>query len=427
MKPVLVLSVAQFVPIFGALARKGYALEWARLTAWGVDSAPKQKDVGVGSCIASGFRGFVANLGWAAALGVIFMLLDNIVPDSNEGLSNFITFLSEVAFLIYSIVSIVIMLRATIYQSVSAGYVPDKIIEMLKHDFGGIMRIVGIKLLAGCIYVIFGVIMFVIILAQALPNLMRFGYMIDLQYGAFGGYATELDPYIISEIIGMISAALPLIIIAVFIYFVLSTIANLLTTTAVGLWYRQFNVPQWGASKDPLPPFITETTNTTQHIPTDAQARNTSAPSASEYVPEEAATAPDVAPATSVAPAAPVVAAQPAVPATPATPAETAAPAVPTDDTLTEKAPEDVAAEEAAPKDGQDSVTDSAPAPHEAIAGQESQSLKEFLDSDDPVARLDPIAAPEPIDFSNEQKTSEDTPKADADTEESTKGDGQTV
>lgn len=52
-KPILVLSVAWLVPIAGPLALLGYALEWARLSAWGVDSSPKQSKVQVGaaSCL----------------------------------------------------------------------------------------------------------------------------------------------------------------------------------------------------------------------------------------------------------------------------------------------------------------------------------------------------------------------------------------
>ena len=31
---------------------------------------------------------------------------------------------------------------------------------------------------------------------------------------------------------------------------------NLIVNAALGLWMRQFNLPAWGQSKDPLPPFI---------------------------------------------------------------------------------------------------------------------------------------------------------------------------
>ena len=48
-KPILVMAVAQLVPIAGYIGAKGYMLEWARLTAWGVAAAPKQKNVETGA------------------------------------------------------------------------------------------------------------------------------------------------------------------------------------------------------------------------------------------------------------------------------------------------------------------------------------------------------------------------------------------
>ena len=48
-KPILLMALACFVPIVGALGVLGYACEWARLSAWGVDSSPKQKGVKVGA------------------------------------------------------------------------------------------------------------------------------------------------------------------------------------------------------------------------------------------------------------------------------------------------------------------------------------------------------------------------------------------
>lgn len=61
-KPILVLAIAMFVPVVGPLAVLGYALEWARLSAWGVDAAPKQRGVKIGGCLVAGWRAFVVIL-----------------------------------------------------------------------------------------------------------------------------------------------------------------------------------------------------------------------------------------------------------------------------------------------------------------------------------------------------------------------------
>jgi hypothetical protein len=55
-KTVLLLCVASLVPIVGPLFSLGYIVEWARLTAWGVDAYPKQRGIRIGRCIASGWR-----------------------------------------------------------------------------------------------------------------------------------------------------------------------------------------------------------------------------------------------------------------------------------------------------------------------------------------------------------------------------------
>ena len=55
-KVILLLALASFVPFVGLIGLVGYGLEWARLTAWGIDSSPKQRGVRIGECLASGWR-----------------------------------------------------------------------------------------------------------------------------------------------------------------------------------------------------------------------------------------------------------------------------------------------------------------------------------------------------------------------------------
>ena len=74
-KPVLLMTVAVLVPIVGLLGVLGYALEWARLTAWNVNAAPKQRGVDLGACIKSGWRGFVVMLVWGIVSGVVIAII----------------------------------------------------------------------------------------------------------------------------------------------------------------------------------------------------------------------------------------------------------------------------------------------------------------------------------------------------------------
>ena len=84
-KPILLMALASLVPIVGILGVTGYAYEWARLTAWGVDSAPKQRDVKVGACIKSGFRVCMVTLCWSLAVGFVFGVLNVLCGDSALG------------------------------------------------------------------------------------------------------------------------------------------------------------------------------------------------------------------------------------------------------------------------------------------------------------------------------------------------------
>ena len=83
-KPILVMTAASLVPVVGFFGIQGYALEWARLTAWGVDSSPKQKNVDIGGCITSGARAFVVSLGLGLAVSMatgMITALFSLFPD----------------------------------------------------------------------------------------------------------------------------------------------------------------------------------------------------------------------------------------------------------------------------------------------------------------------------------------------------------
>jgi hypothetical protein len=133
-KPLLVLPLAKLVPIAGPLGVWGYQAEWARLSAWGKETYPKQSGVKVGACIKSGWRAFLAMLGYAA---VYFILLAAVRP-SADGLA---ALLWNFVAILWSTIAWVAAIRATIYQHARAGYQLDRIWDMLKRDFGSIAEI----------------------------------------------------------------------------------------------------------------------------------------------------------------------------------------------------------------------------------------------------------------------------------------------
>ena len=75
LKPVLVLTLVGWIPILGQIALLGYGMEWARLTAWGVDSAPKQRGVDYGKVLSTGGRAFLVTI----SMGIVVALILQVV------------------------------------------------------------------------------------------------------------------------------------------------------------------------------------------------------------------------------------------------------------------------------------------------------------------------------------------------------------
>jgi len=243
-KPLLVMMCSSLVPIAGDLGNRGYALEWARLTAWGVDSSPKQKNVQVGRCIASGWRGFLVEFGWSLIFALIYSAVVTFASALPGFLGDFFGFivgvLGGIATLLWTSITGVAALRAAIYERAGAGYRFDRVFEMIKLDRRGFGRIFCISLVSN---LLMGAISFccgIIIALELTPALIVGGYMGDS-----------------SSFLSALSGTMVwLVLTAAIFVLAVSFVANavrMLVYTATGLWMRQFNVPNWGRSADPLP------------------------------------------------------------------------------------------------------------------------------------------------------------------------------
>ena len=241
-KPVLLLSLAAFVPIFGPLALLGYTLEWARLTAWGIDSSPKQAGVDIWACIAVGWRAFLVSVCWALPYALVVGILRSL--GGNGVVGDVLSFLITLVGVFVSIVIMVACLRATIYQQFTAGLGLGRIIEMVDADPKGILRIAGISLFASVIImVVSGIIM-------TLGTMAATPVIIDV----IGEVAYVDTPAEAGKAIGEILAVLgPAFAITSVVTSFIGTLFSLVITNAVGLWMLQFDVPAWGDKSAPLP------------------------------------------------------------------------------------------------------------------------------------------------------------------------------
>ena len=243
-KPVLGMWLAGLIPFVGPLGVTGYIVEWARLTAWGVSSAPKQRDIQIGACIKSGWRAFLVSLLW----GLLWMLAGMalaLIPLIGAVASPVFSILG----IVFSLIVHIAMLRSAIYQSVSGGMPGSTLFQMIENDFGGLLRILGIMLLGGLVVGFFSAIVFGI---AVIPSTVSFvtGSIslgdLDIEKAIYNEEVLRLiATWLVSMVPGMLIAA--------FIVSFITNILEMIVFTAIGLWMRQYNVPAWGGPSDPLP------------------------------------------------------------------------------------------------------------------------------------------------------------------------------
>ena len=263
-KPVLVLTVCMLVPVVGWFGVLGYVLEWARLTAWGVNAAPKQRGVRIGECIASGARAFVVMLVWYLVAGVVLAVL-SVVPL----FEHIIDLLSPLLLVIFSMVVMVAVMRATIYRRIVPGFRAGHVWKMVEHNPGGLARCLGMMFLGSLLMDFLAAVLVGSVMVSVLPVLFYLtqGYSMYL-YGARGPLMLVLEA---------LSSLGPMTIVFLLLILLVCVVTTMLGYTAVALWVRQFNVPAWRGDKDPLPDFLSDSRDVASGRGTDAPGAEQSA------------------------------------------------------------------------------------------------------------------------------------------------------
>ena len=363
-KPLLVLTLVGWIPVLGQIALLGYGFEWARLTAWGVDSAPKQSGVKYGKVLRTGAVTFLVALSMSVVLSLLNMLIFGAAMPASAfpglsgvsaqgdafamlygGRSIALYLILLVVNLLFGTFISVAMMRATIYDGFAAGWRLDRIFQMIGRDVAGFFKVYWVSLVAGVVNWLYSVAVSFLALLVALGGVVGFAYMAP---SLANGDTADLVDTVVYALVQMGPApVLAIVLIALVLAFaggVIGTAMELVTINAVGQWFCRFDVGRWGVSSDPLP----------DGVPVEPVS---TAPSAADA---------PAGPATS-----PVEPAEPAAPATPAAPAD--APAAPGDAPVT---PVDAPA---APADAPATPADapSAPAADPAEAGESADAPAE--------------------------------------------------
>ena len=258
-KPVAVCAAADLVPVAGPLGVLGYRLEWARLVAWGADVSPKRHGVRVGSCISSGWRGFLVLLVWSLVMGVI-----GGVCGALPLIGGLLGTLWTICCLYLGMVVSVAELRATIYQKAGAGFSWKNLVELGRRDPSGLLSILGWEMLCYLVIALVGGIVLSVTALGAAPRIISLAselgyyngglYGFDYGYGSpYGGSEYYVAQLAMELFFYVIAAFGPTLIVLGLIALVLRNGISMVVYAALGLWIRQFDVANWGRSEEPLP------------------------------------------------------------------------------------------------------------------------------------------------------------------------------
>ena len=237
-KAVLALAAASLVPIVGPIGGSGYIYDWGRLTAWGINTAPKQKGVDIGACLKTGLRAVVVAFVYNAIIHILLDIIVSIIP----GLES----LYPIALLCVSIFASVAALYSTIYQSYAAGFKIKIIWSMVRKDPKGLLRILGMNIVLAALAAVVVVPTVLIPFSAIIVSLIVMaadGYNADVSIAA-SQFATAFET---------MTRFIPIFAVVCYIVIIITVVTQMLMTTATGLWMRQFDVPSWKSMNDPIP------------------------------------------------------------------------------------------------------------------------------------------------------------------------------
>lgn len=350
---IFLLGLINFIPIFGQMTVYGYAFEWGHKAAWGMHTPLPRKIYGrknskmlrwgwfalvilfvcaVIPAIVTGIGNAISDSSTAAQTAAMYshhyhasMATGNVLLGALGGVIAFVGFVFSIAAVFFFWAG---TMRMMMYDRLGTGLQFGKVWSMIKHDFGGLLRIFGMSIV--CFVVYFLVFAIVVSIVGA-------GVIGTLFVGAAAGsgmYSMDSDAALGFILMALVSA-LPLVIVLYYLSSVAEAFIQLLVSRALGYWTCQFDVANWGKKDDPLP-FER------------AQERDSSAAGAEPQQP--AASAPDEEPAAEPQPEAPD---QPEAPEQPTDEEPAAEPQPESPEAPSDEAPEQEGPAGATPQEGE--------------------------------------------------------------------------
>ncbi len=265
----MILALVSLIPVFGWIVVCGYLFGWARDKAWGVHAPLPARVFGDedGKLYSRGF--FVLVIGFAfALLPWIIESVSNTMTGSffgsamgyhgygigsglNAGifglLGTLLSVLALAASFFAAIFSWVGCMRMSIYGRLSAGFQFGKIWSMIRHDFGDLLRIVGMYLILFAVGgIVFFASIFILTLICMMVGMVATGGNLNIN-------ASHFDASIIGMILSVGGVAVLLSFVMGYVILVFAVFAIAMVARAMGYWTQQFNVPAWRGQDDPMP------------------------------------------------------------------------------------------------------------------------------------------------------------------------------
>lgn len=255
---VAVLALVGLVPVFGQIVAYGYLFGWARDIAWGVHAPLPSRIFGNedGALYRRGFFAFVIALVCSLvpwALGMVWGVLTGIGAFwSARG--GFAVALGPTMLMLWLLFAAAVVLsllffwvgtmRMSIYGRLAPGFQLGRIWAMMRHDFGGLLRILG---MAAFLTVATGVVVWAATLAITLA-----GALVGVVIGT-PMVSTNNPVVLLATVPGLVALVTALVVLCAAFSTAAWAFATALIARALGYWTRQFDVPSWCGQDDPMP------------------------------------------------------------------------------------------------------------------------------------------------------------------------------
>lgn len=256
----IVLSLVALVPVFGWIVVCGYVFGWARDIAWNVQGPLPAHVFGNedGKLYSRGFFALVIGFVCMLAPWILEMVWGVVtgvgVGWSGHGRGGLFAFFGLTSFM-FSLVVLAAWLFATtfaavgamrmsIYGRLGAGLQFGKIWAMIRHDSGGLVRILGmVLLLAMGTGILVGAVVTAITVAGALVGV-----------AAGIPVAHTNSPAVLAAALpGLVALVVVLALACGVLTMMVSVFVLTMAARALGYWTRQFDVPSWRGQDDPMP------------------------------------------------------------------------------------------------------------------------------------------------------------------------------